>query len=185
MVETRLLRAEDLIGLPDDHELYEGVPKGVAAAPEVSAIALRIGTLLNLAIWPGRLGVVFGADASFRLVRDPDTMFLPDVAFVRAERISSREDLTYPFEGPPDLAVEVLSPSDRIADLDQKMHRYLTAGTLLGWAIDPQRWIVTVHRPGEVPVVLDGTDTLTAGDLIPDFSVLVNDVLTLGGFFRE
>ena len=185
MVRTRLLTAEDLISLPDNFELYEGVSREVAAAPDHSAIALNIAALIWNHVDEHQSGSAFGADASFRLARDPDTMFLPDVAFVRAERISSREDLTYPFEGPPDLAVEVLSPSDRIADLDQKMHRYLTAGTLLGWAIDPQRRIVTVHRPGEVPVVLDGTDTLTAWDLIPDFSVLVNDVLTLGGFFRE
>ena len=185
MVQTRLLTAEDLSELPDDYELYEGVPRGVAAAPDSSAIAAHCTFLLGVAVTPRRRGVVFGADASFRLARDPDTVFLPDVAFVRAERITSRDDLTYPFEGPPDLAVEVRSPSDRVAYMDQKMHRYLTAGTLLGWAIDPLRRIVTVYRPGEVPVVLHGTDTLTAGDLIPDFSVLVDDVFTLGGFFRE
>ncbi len=185
MVQTRLMTAEDLVGLPDEYELYEGVPKGVAAAPNVSAIAAHCVLLLGMAVHPQRLGVVFGADASFRLARDPDTMFLPDAAFVRTERIRTRDDLDYPFEGPPDLAVEVRSPSDRIADLDQKMRSYLVAGTLLGWAVDPLQRIVTVYRPGEQPVVLRAADTLTAGDLIPDFSVVVADVFTLGGFFPE
>lgn len=73
MAQERLLTAEDLIGLPDDFELYEGVPRGVAAAPDVSAIAANIAFLLGAVVRPGRLGVVFGADASFRLVRNPES----------------------------------------------------------------------------------------------------------------
>ncbi len=183
MVQTRLLTAEDLIGLPDEYELYEGVPQPVAAAPHGSAIAANLVMLLGPFVQPKRLGLLFVTDASFRLVRNPDTLLLPDVAFVRAKRIHTIDDLGYPFEGTPDLAIEVRSPSDRIADLDRKMHRYLAAGTLLGWAVDPLLRIITVYRPGEEPLVLRGTDTLTAGDLIPDFSVPVADVFSLGGFF--
>lgn len=185
VVQTRLMTAEDLIGLPDEYELYEGVPHQVAAAPDGSAIAANLILLLGPFVQPKRLGLNFVTDASFRLVRNPDTLLLPDVAFVRAERIRTRDDLSYPFEGTPDLAVEVRSPSDRVADLNRKMHRYLAAGTLLGWAIDPLSRSVAVYRPGEEPVVLRGNDTLTAGDLIPDFSVVVADVFTLGGFFPE
>ena len=185
MVQTKLLTAEDLIGLPDEFELYEGVPRGVAAAPDASAIAVHCATLLGMAVSRHRLGIVFGADASFRLARNPDTVYLPDAAFVRASRIRTRDDLGYPFAGPPDLAVEVRSPSDRISDLDHKMRTYLALGTLLGWAVDPVQRIITVYRPGEEPVVLRGDDTVTAGDLIPGFSVQVADVFSLGGFFPE
>lgn len=100
-----------------------------------------------------------------------------------ADKIRSRDDLGYPFEGSPDLAVEVRSPGDRAAELDRKMRRYMEAGTRLGWAIDPVAWTVTLYRPGIPPMVLRGSDTLTAGDLIPDFSVQVAEIFTLGGFF--
>lgn len=185
MVQTKLLTAEDLLGLPDEYELYEGVPHPVAAAPHGSAIAANLVMLLGPFVQPKRLGLLFVTDASFRLVRNPDTLLLPDVAFVRASRIHSVDDLDYPFEGTPDLAIEVRSPSDRISDLNRKMNRYLVAGTLLGWAVDPISRTVTVYQPGEEPVVLRGTDMLTAGDLIPDFAVSIADVFSLGGFFPE
>ena len=147
MVQVRLLTAEDLIDFPDDYELYEGVPRGVAAAPDVSAIAANLVLLLGMAVQPQRLGIVFGADSSFRLMSNPDEVYLPDAAFVRADRIQTREDLAYPFEGAPDLAVEVRSPGDRVAELDRKMRRYLAAGTRLGWAVDPLQRTVTIYGP--------------------------------------
>lgn len=183
MVQVRLLTAEDLIGLPDDYELHEGVPRGVAAAPDGSAIAANITFLLVRFVQPRRLGVVFSADASFRLARNPDTVYLPDCAFVRADRIRTRDDLAYPYEGAPDLAVEVRSPSDRVAELDHKMRRYLVAGTRLGWAIDPVSRTIAIYRPDVPAEVLRAADTLTGGIVLPGFAVEVVDIFSLNGFF--
>jgi len=183
MVQARLLTAEDLIGLPDEYELYEGVAHPVAAAPDGSAIAVNLLLLLGPLVQPTKLGLLFAPDASFRLARNPDIVFLPDVAFVRADRIRSRADLAFPFEGTPDLAVEVRSPSDRVAELDRKMRRYLEAGTLLGWAIDPLSRTVAVYRPHEAVIVLRGAETLEAGGVVPGLSVPVADLFSIGGFF--
>ena len=65
------------------------------------------------------------------------------------------------------------------------MRNSLAAGTLLGWTVDPPRRIITFYRSGEQPVVLRGSDTLTAGDLMSDFPVPVADVFILCGFFLE
>lgn len=171
MAQTRLLTAEDLIGLPEDYELYEGVSREVAAAPDHSAIALNIAALVWNYVDEHQSGSAFGADASFRLYRNPDTLFLPDAAFVREERIPSDEDLDYPFEGAPDLAVEVRSLGDSAAELDQKMRTYIEAGTLLGWAIDPVLRTVAVYQPRQPIVVLRDGDTLDGGDVLPGLRI--------------
>ncbi len=177
MAQTRLLTAEDLVGLPHDYELYEGVSRGVAAAPDVSAIAANVTAKLWNHVDEHRLGVVFGADASFRLSRNPDVVYLPDAAFVRDERVRTDEDLEYPFEGAPDLAVEVRSPGDSAAELDRKMRTYLRTGTLLGWAIDPISRTVTVYEPGKPLVVLRDSDTLDGGAVLPGLRIGIRRVL--------
>ena len=182
MTQVRLLTAEDIATCPDDHELYEGVPRSVAAAPDVSAIAVNVVAILWNHVRSGRLGIVFGADASFRLSRDPDTVYLPDAAFVHADRVRTRDDLTYPFEGALDLAIEVRSPSDSAAELDRKMRCYLMAGTRLGWALDPFAWTVTAYRPDTPTAVLGERETLEANDVLPDLRVAVADLFWLGDF---
>ncbi len=177
MVQTRLMTAEDLVGLPDEYELYEGVPHRVAAAPDVSAIALTVASLLWNHVDVQQLGVVFGADASFRLSRNPDVVYLPDAAFVREDRVRTDDDLDYPFEGAPDLAVEVRSLSDTAAELERKMRDYLVAGTRLGWAIDPVARTVTVYRPESPVDVLRDDEILTGGDVLPGLRITIDRIL--------
>ena len=177
MAQTRLMTAEDLVGLPDEYELHEGVPHRVAAAPDVSAIALTVASLLWNHVDEHQLGVVFGADASFRLARNPDVVYLPDAAFIRGERITSNKDLQFPFEGSPDLAVEVRSLGDTAAELERKMRDYLVAGTRLGWAIDPVARTVTVYRPASPVDVLRDDEILTGGDVLPGLRIAINRIL--------
>lgn len=182
MAQVRLLTAEDIAAWSDDYELYEGVPRSVAAAPDVSAIAANAIALLWQHVRPRRLGVVFSSDASFRLSRDPDTVYLPDAAFVRAERIRSSDDLTYPFEGAPDLAVEVRSPGDSAAELDRKMRQYLATGTSLGWAIDPVARTVAVYRPDAPRAILSDRDALAGNDVLPGLRIVVAELFWVGEF---
>ena len=179
VVQTGLLTAEDLIGLPDEYELYEGVPRRVAAAPTASLIAANVCALLWNHVEQYQSGDVFGADASFRLARNPDIVFLPDAAFVRAARIISDEDLAFPFEGAPDLAVEVRSPGDRAAELDAKMRQYLAAGTDLGWAIDPVARTVAVYRSGSPVHVLHDTHTINGGEVLPGLEIAISRVFQI------
>lgn len=123
-----------------------------------------------------RLGVVLSGDTGFILARSPDTVRGPDVAFVSRERFESVGDVPTAFPGPPDLAVEVLSPSDRPGALRTKVADYLAAGTRLVWIVDPDCRRVTVHAPSVAPIVRSTGEALDGGDVLPGFVVQVEEL---------
>ena len=98
--------------------------------------------------------------------------------FIRAERAPRAEQgeddpLDHFMVGPPDLAVEVRSPSERLAAVRAKAARWLAAGTSDVWIIDGRREVVHVLRREATPVVLHKDDTLTAPDVLPGFATSV------------
>ena len=121
-----------------------------------------------------RLGTVVAAETGFVLARDPDTVRAPDVAFLRASRPSGPQRGYYP--GAPDLAVEVLSPDDRPGYVREKVAEWLEAGTLAVWVIDPRTRTVTIHSAGKQASVLEESDLLTGGSLLPGFALAVRDL---------
>ena len=78
----------------------------------------------------------------------------------------------------PDLAVEIVSPSDRLNDVEEKVDLYLNNGTRLVWVISPRSRRATVYRLGQQPRVLKGTDALVGEDVLPGFSCILNSSLT-------
>ena len=140
-------------------------------------IALTIGRLLGNFVSEQALGVVLSAETGFQIARDPDTVRAPDVAFVRSDRVPTTGMFGF-FCGAPDIAVEVLSPSDRASAVNAKVQEWLDAGCRLVWVVDPQTRTITVHRsPREVAMFAAG-DTLTAGDVVPGFSIQVGDIFS-------
>jgi Uma2 family endonuclease len=133
-------------------------------------VALTLGALLRTHVRRRRLGKVV-TESGFVLRRSPDTVYGPDVAFVRAHRLPPAGAAHRYFEGPPDLAVEVRSPNDRPGEIAEKVDRYLAAGTALVWVVDPRARTVTVHAPETTSRDLHATDVLDGGDVIPGFTV--------------
>jgi len=133
-----------------------------------------LGPLLNFVV-PRGLGVVVTAGAGFRIARDPDTVRVPDVAFVRAERIPPGS-VKGVFQGAPDIAVEILSPDDRPSDVTAKAQDWLRAGCSLAWFVNPDTSTVSVYRRGSEIAVLKEADALTGGEVLPGFSVPVAEV---------
>ena len=123
------------------------------------------------------LGVVTGAETGFQIGHDPDTVRAPDVAFVRAERVPPAPTPGF-FQGPPDLAVEVLSPNDRASDLLAKVQHWLDAGCRAVWVVDPARHTVSVYRRGAEMVVFGTADELAGDDVVPEFSLPVAEIFT-------
>lgn len=120
-------------------------------------------------------GIVLTCDSWFVLARGPDTVRGPDVAYVTLERLETLVDDRKPFPGPPDLAVEVLSPSDREASVHSKLNDYLGNQTPLVWIVDPEAQKFLVCSSADTMVLGTG-DTLTAPSLLPGFSLPVKDV---------
>lgn len=121
------------------------------------------------------LGDVVGPDTGFVLSRDPDTVRSPDIAFVRAARVPADRPKGF-FPGAPDLAVEVLSPSDAMSEVEEKVDEYFAGGTELVWVVNPRRKSVNVYRRDGTSVTLRGDDTLDGGDVLAGFSGKIADV---------
>lgn len=179
MIKKNLMTAEELLTLPDDGHSYELVkgelrmmtPAGFEHARIAGRIAVLIGQYANL----HELGVILTAEPGFTLTRDPDTVRAPDVAFVRTERIPLESEQKKFAELAPDLVVEVISPSDRMTELNAKIEEYLNAGVKLIWVIDPGTKSVTEHRPGAAPLNFAPSAELAGRDVLPGFRCKVSE----------
>jgi Uma2 family endonuclease len=178
-IEQRLLTAEALYGLPDDGRCYELVNGWLISEPlpgfSHGEVVLLIGSLLRHHVASMRLGKVVVGDTGFILARSPDTVRGPDVAFVRTDRVPARTEASKFFSGAPDLAVEVLSPGNRPAEMHAKVADYLAAGTRAVWIVDPRARSVTVYRSLFSPTVLSEADDLEGEDVLPGFRVRVSE----------
>src|SRR5262245_54869210 len=131
---ARLVTAEEFARIPADDQHYELVEgRVVRMSPPGSrhgALATRIAALLHQHVDAHGLGVVL-TPAGFWLAADPDTVREPDIAFVGAERMPSAGIPDSFWPGPPDLAIEIRSPGDRVAEIEAKVRDYLARGVLL------------------------------------------------------
>jgi len=158
--------------MPGDRrrELVKGEVREMAPAGfDHGALVDNFQVPLSNHVRANKLGIVVGAETGFRLSRNPDTVRGVDVGFVSAHRIpTTGRPITY-FEGAPDLAVEVLSPTDTVEAIEEKVDDYLAAGCPMVLVINPRRRTLTVHCPRRHPVVLREADTFDADDVVPGF----------------
>ena len=177
---TTLLTADDLLVMPDDGYRYELVKGELIRLPisshQSSRIAIRIANRLGPFVETHALGNIAGADGAYILISDPYTVRIPDVSFVRAERLPPDDAWEKFLELAPDLAVEVVSPSDSANDVHEKVLEYLDAGVRLVWVVHPLRRTVTVYTPDRTARVLSEGDTLDGGDVLPGFTLAISDV---------
>jgi len=112
---------------------------------------------------------------AYVLDRDPDQVRIPDVSFVAWSDVPGDGVPEWFWEGPPTLAVEVISPNDRAVDIHWKVRDYLNAGVHLVWMLWPQQASVAVYDHG-TQRELDADDHLGGGDALPGFTVRVGDL---------
>jgi len=143
-VGTHLVTAEELLLMPDDGWRYELVRGELQRMPlpgfRPGRIANRIGYHLTAHVQSHDLGVVVAAETGFLLHSDPDEVRGADVAFVSKARLQATkfsEEKHFP--GAPDLAVEIVSPSDSYADVEGKILVWLRAGVQLVIVADPKK----------------------------------------------
>lgn len=151
-------------------ELIDGEPIEMTPSSDRSSwIATEVAYYIRDYLRDHQIGRVFGADAGFILFADRDTVRAPDAAFVRIERLPELTGAFVPI--PPDLAIEVLSPSDRLADALAKATMYLQAGVSLDWLFDPMKRTVIIFQQDEGPITLGEGGVLSGEDVLPGFTL--------------
>ena len=124
----------------------------------------------------GSLGELFAAGTGFILGRDPDTVRAPDAAFVSREMLSATEAEDGFLELAPDLAAEVVSPSDSAPYVKEKVETWLRAGVRVVWVVYPSTKSVAVYRGADDVRLLTGEDKLRGDPALSDFSCSVNQL---------
>ena len=174
---TAPMTAEDLFDRRDDgyrYELCEGeLVRMTPTGGRHSAVAGRIARLIDEFAEARDLGICGAAEPGFILGRSPDIVRAPDVCFVAKARIPATGVPTTYWPFAPDLAVEVISPSDRLTDVHVKIAEYFGAGARLVWVVEPETRTVHVYRsPRDVQVFGIG-DELGGDDVLPGFRCAV------------
>jgi Uma2 family endonuclease len=153
-------------------ELIAGeIIEKMVSNPRSSKIGVRIGGRLSVFIDEHNLGVVTGADGGYMVGHE---RYIPDAAFISKARQPVLPSEAYnPL--PPDLAVEVLSPSDDPDETRLKVFNYLAAGTVV-WVINPDKERVEVYAAGQPAIILGMNDTLDGGAVLPGFMPAVSAI---------
>ncbi len=171
VAKKQLITEEEFseINLPGRHDLVDGelwsmaptrIPHGRFATRVISELVRHVDTQGG--------GEVFSGEMGFLLDREGRTILCPDVAFVVASRIPSDDEIGF-FQGAPDLAIEVISESERPRDIQTKVARYLQAGSTLVWCVYPTIQQVVVYHQDRPPKILSLEDFLDAEPVIPGF----------------
>ena len=155
-------------------ELVEGELRMMSpAGGRHGRVAMNCGRLLANHVDEHMLGIVYAAETGFVLARDPDTVRAPDVAFVSADRVSDIGDESAFVPFAPDMAIEVVSPSDSFSGLEEKAFSWLNAGTRLVLLVDPANETVRVYRSTDDIAVLGKGDVISASDVVDGWQVAV------------
>jgi Uma2 family endonuclease len=177
-----VMTPEQLAALPNDSdfELVDGQLVERKMGNKSNWIATQLARLLSNYVDETDLGWVFAFEAGYRLTPDrPNNVRKPDVSFVRLGRLPNEEPAdSYDYLA-PDLAAEVISPSDTFQELEEKVQEYLTAGVKLVWVISPVLQTVTAYRPNGSIVVVGRHEDLTAEDIVPGFRCQVADLFAM------
>ncbi len=137
-------------------------------------IASRLQQALGLFVEKHGLGHVFSAQTFFRIGTETrDT----DLAYVAKERLANLPpDLDVDADFAPDLAVEIASRTDALANISRKVSAYLDAGVQAVWVVNPWLRTVEVYRPNERIIALTRSETLTGDPVVPGFSVALSEI---------
>ena len=169
-----LMTAEELMELPHGegfrYELINGelITMPASGFPH-GRTAMRLSAPLAQFILDHGLGEVFTAETGYKLTSNPDTVLAPDFSFLAKERIEETGQLEGFWPGAPDLAVEVLSPSDRPGMVKTRISNWFGYGVKQLWIANPKKRTVTVYRSPSDSITFSGSDELEAQDILPGF----------------
>ncbi len=141
-----------------------------------SRVAFLLGNRIEASVSTSAVGFVTVGDGPLCLFAEQ--VRLPDVAFVRWERLPDRRIPQEPVPNlAPDLAVEVLSKGNTRREMERKLRDYFTAGVRLVWYIDPETRSARVYTAPDQFTAIDEHGTLDGGDVLPGFSIQLGPLL--------
>lgn len=171
--------ADVLSGLNKQHkqlcELIDGVLVEKTVGFRESLLAVYLCAQLDAFVRPAKLGIVLGPDGMIRLW--PGRVRIPDVAFIRWERLPERRIPVDPIpEVAPNLAIEILSQGNTPSEMSIKRRDYFSAGVQLVWEVDLQDRKVSVFNAPDEVMICHESDTLEGGIVIPNFSLNLHEL---------
>lgn len=137
-----------------------------------SGTAMRIAVKMGIYLEANRIGELYGADATFTFGKDER---MPDVSFVTNEKLKDGEPINKA-DFAPDLAIEVVSPSDVYSKVLKKIRKYLDAGVKEVWLVEPEFRTVAVYKPPMKSETLTIEDTITCEEILPNFRLPVQEI---------
>ncbi len=180
-----LMTAEEFLSLPENGRRDQFLIRGklwekamTYRNPFHSELMMKLGFLLNswlLATGPKRFKIV-GGEAGFRLRVEPSTIVGIDVAVVSKDLGHFKQGKRVVFDGAPLLAIEILSPSDRVSEVEAKVDEYLSVGVKQVWIVSPHFQSVEVHRANLPPALFTGTAELSVEPDLPGLKFTVADI---------
>ncbi len=185
---SALMTTEDLLAIPEDSTDRWLIAGKLRERPITkrerpmtrrnrfhSRVMIRVGRFLDcwLDEQPEPRGQVLVGEAGVILGHDPDTTVGIDVTYISAEVMVGQTEESTLIDGVPTLVVEILSPSDTIEYVDEKIKAYLAARVSLIWIVDPYLRTVTVYQPDSKPRLFNVGDELSAEPHLPGFRIPV------------
>lgn len=182
ITSTSTMTTEELFALPDDgieRDLIRGELREYPMTKRNrrhSEVMMAVGEVLRAWVRLQKVGgKVAGGEAGARLRTDPETTVGMDAAYFSSESIAQMPENCTWYEGPPVLAVEILSPSDTHENVVDKINLYLECGVSVVWILDPDFQTLTVYRPKALPLMLRTSETLDGHPELPGLSAPVKD----------
>ena len=177
-VPKRRMSLEEFLGLPEEKpalEFEDGlVTQKVPPQGKHGRLQWWISTLFNTFAEPRKLAT---AVPELRTTYSGASR-VPDIAVYVWERIprDERGRIADDFRLPPDIAVEILSPGQRVSSLVDRCRSFVERGVQIAILVDPYREDVRLFRPGRAPQQLSGADEIDLGDVIPGFILRVSEI---------
>jgi Uma2 family endonuclease len=178
---TTLLTADDFWHLPDNGKRLELVRgEVVETMPTNGEHGAIVGMFIFFLIqWARPTGAgIAGTETGFILDRDPDVVRAPDVHFVRAERLPMGRPSRQFYDLAPDLAVEVISPSETAEGVQEKVRDYLAAGSSLAVLVYPRTRLLIAHAADGSSRTYREDEVFSDATVLPGFSCRVAEVFT-------
>ncbi len=170
---------EDLMRLPRDGrkwELVDGRLQEVPTSFKHDQIVIWLGRLIGP--YADDIGGLTASQAGFRMSNR--NVRCPDFGFTRYNRFPNGEVPDGFVEFAPDLAVEIILPSEEPADMARKVEEYFASGARLVWHIFPETKTLIVFRSPSDATIYQPDDEIDMSDLLPGFRSRVADLFGIG-----